>query len=342
MKTNIWKKLLAIGVLLSLGSAASAQESLTLKVTLFSPPPAPQNVLLRNIDEKLRAETGGRLKLQLFEASQMGPPTRQFDLVRTRVADMSFVLLGLTPGRFDLAQISEMPGVVGPGITGEAARRAATAVLNLSDKHLRNEFSGTKLLNFALIPNPLVFTARKIDKLEQFQGLRIRHPGANHARLVKDLGAVPVLLNPLEISEALSRGQVDGALTSYSAVDSWNLQDVIKHGLEIDSGALAFALVINQATLDSMPKDLRVVFDRYFGPANQSVWATFMGNAEEQLRKKYLSRGIEARRLSPDQEAKFNEISAASREKALAELEGRGLKARDFYTDLRKSIEALR
>lgn len=342
MKSKFWTMSLVIGIFLLLNGTTFAQESITLKVTLFSPSPAPQNVLLRSIDEKLRAETAGRLRLQLFEASQMGPPARQFDLVRTRVADMSFVLLGLTPGRFDLTQLSEMPGVVNPGISGEAARRAATAVLNISDKHLRDEFSGTKLLNFTLIPNPLVFTVKKIERLEQYRGLRLRHPSANHARLLKDLGAVPVLLNPLEISEALARGQVDGALTSYSGVDSWNLQDIVKYGLEIDSGALSFALVINQITLDSMPADLRLVFDRYFGPANQSVWATFLGNAEEQLRKKHLSRGMESRRLSPDQEAKFNEISAATREKVIAELEGRGVKARAFYNDLHKAMEAVR
>lgn len=334
MRTRLFTALAVACLAFATGGGALAQESVKLKVTLFTPATAPQNVLLRKIDERLRAESDDRLSLELFESSQMGPATRQFDLVRTGVADMSYVLLGVSPGRFPMTQILELPGLADSGITGESVRKVSSAALELSEQYLADEFSGTKLLNLTLIPNPVLFTKNKVETLQEIAGLRIRHPSANHAELLKAMDAVPALISPLEISEALSRGQVDGALTAYSAIAAWQLQDTIKHALEFDTGGTAFALVINEGTLNAMPQDLREIFDRHFGAANQQEWGLFSGNDEAALRTKFTGSGIEARSFSAEDRAAYAEIADRVREETLVTMDASGHAATAFYNDL--------
>lgn len=342
--TPIFKSITAAaaGLAFLMAGSAVAQESVTVKVSLFTPPPGPQNILLREINEQLKSDTDGRLQLQLFEASQMGPPTRQFDLVRTGVADMSFVLLGVTPGRFPLTQIGELPGMVGPGISGAATKPISSAILAVSDDYLLEEYTGTKLLNVSFIPNPLIFTAKKIESLDQISGLRLRHPSAVHAEMLEALDGIPRLMNPLEISEALARGQVDGALTSYSGVQSWNLQESVKHALILDSGGLAFALMVNREFYDSIPDDLREVFDKYFGPAAQNVWGTFMGKAEKELRAEYVAAGIEEHELSTEDQAEFQKMVDALHDETIESLEQEGKPARAFYDDVTAILKTKR
>src|SRR5690554_1801129 len=83
-------------------TTVNAQDPVELKVSLFTPPNAPLNIQTKSIKERLEKESNGRIVMNVFEASQMGPPDRQFDLVRTGVADVSIMFINIAPGRFPL------------------------------------------------------------------------------------------------------------------------------------------------------------------------------------------------------------------------------------------------
>ncbi|HVG51168.1 MAG TPA: hypothetical protein VM867_06000, partial [Xanthobacteraceae bacterium] len=114
--TNLLKNSLAAGLLASaailcFAGTASAQTT-ELKVSVFTPPINPHSMEMERAKKEIEAKTNGRLKLNVFHASQRGPAPRQFDLVRTGVADMAIVFHGLTPGRFPMSEMSELPGLI--------------------------------------------------------------------------------------------------------------------------------------------------------------------------------------------------------------------------------------
>src|SRR5690348_345697 len=81
--------------------AATAQaQNVELKVSMFAPPSLSFNKEFVIVAQELEQKTQGRLKLALFHSSQLGPAPRQYDLVRTGVADIAYHLTGFTPGRF--------------------------------------------------------------------------------------------------------------------------------------------------------------------------------------------------------------------------------------------------
>ena len=59
-------------------------------------------------DTAIRIE-GNKIAITVLPAGQMGPPQRQFDLARTGVADIGYFLPGLTPGRFLMTDLFQLP-----------------------------------------------------------------------------------------------------------------------------------------------------------------------------------------------------------------------------------------
>ncbi|MGA8319673.1 MAG: hypothetical protein WB774_02335, partial [Xanthobacteraceae bacterium] len=80
----------------------AAAQVVQLKASLFTPSGNPIVRATEKWADDLKEKSGGRLNISVFPGGQMGPPPRQFDLVRTGVADIAVILNGSTPGRFPL------------------------------------------------------------------------------------------------------------------------------------------------------------------------------------------------------------------------------------------------
>ncbi len=92
--------------------SARAQET-TLRLHHFLP--AVSNVhrfFLQPWAQKVQSESGGRLRIQIFPAMQLGgAPAQLFDQARDGVAVIVWSLPGNTPGRFPRVEVFELPFV---------------------------------------------------------------------------------------------------------------------------------------------------------------------------------------------------------------------------------------
>ena len=108
--------------LASLATTAAAQ-TVTLRLHQFLPPQAviPAKALVPWA-QKIEAESGGKIKVQLFHAMQLGgAPPQLFDQARDGVVDFTWTVLGYTPGRFPKTEVFELPFMSG---NAEASSRA--------------------------------------------------------------------------------------------------------------------------------------------------------------------------------------------------------------------------
>src|SRR5277367_3784178 len=92
----------AIAALVLATIEPAAAQVVQLKASLFTPSGNPIVRATEKWSDDLKEKSGGRLNILVFPGGQMGPPPRQFDLVRTGVADIAVILNGSTPGRFPL------------------------------------------------------------------------------------------------------------------------------------------------------------------------------------------------------------------------------------------------
>jgi TRAP-type C4-dicarboxylate transport system substrate-binding protein len=320
----------ASAVVLAAWSVPAKAQTVELKVSVFTPPINPLSVEMVRAAKEIETKTGGRLKLNVFLASQMGPAPRQFDLVRTGVADIAIVLNGLTPGRFPLTELGELPGLV-----RGSAQAVAQAMYDNRQEFLAGEYPDVTMLNFAVTPNPIVISRPEIRTIADFKGKRIRHPSPVHAATIAALGAVPVLVQPFELSESLARGQIDGALTGAGGVVSFKLQDSARYVLDTETGGMTFAVVAKPSALSRIPADLRPVFDQYFGAGGQPAWGKILEVDEANNRELLQKEGLKFNVLDEKDRAEFNTIAIKLQTSMIDGFEKKGLKASAFFEKLK-------
>ena len=195
MKTLSLVRAAAIGAILHVVAPQIALAE-TLKISTFVPPKHAFNRMLQAWGDELAEKSGGDLTVEIFPAGQLGPPPRQFDLVRSGGADISVVLHGATPGRFPLSELAGLPLVSPAG--GTASTVTSRRLTELVPDFLTEEHAGTRVLWMAVTP-PLMFHVKGFDPsdLDNFEGKRIRYQGVVWQKIVEALGASPVPVPPV-------------------------------------------------------------------------------------------------------------------------------------------------
>jgi len=258
-------------VLVALAAAAlpSAAQEVTLKVHHFWPPGAmPPSQLLVPWCDKIAKDSGNRLKCQVYPAMQLGgTPPQLVDQVKDGVADIVWTLPGYTAGRFPLMEVFELPFM---SANAEATSQAAWEYF---EKYAQKEFPGVRMLAVNVHDNGFVNTREKqVKVLADFKGLKMRAPTRQTNKMLAALGASPVAMPLPALSDALSKGVVDGYLLPWEVIPSIKAHELTKFHSETDPKSRAlytavFTLQMNQARYDGLPADLKKVIDANSGAA---------------------------------------------------------------------------
>jgi len=252
---------IAAAGLLVPGTAAVAQQKVyTLKVANFT---SQQSATSRWFEEKkkeLAEKSGGRLVLQIFYGSAMGPMPRHYDLARTGVADMSFFQHGTTRGRFPLTELFHLPYLVPPGAQG--SRIASQIAADLKDKYLMPEHKGTRLLWVVFNrPSGVYDSGKPIKSIDDLKGRRYRAPTPTDVLMMKALGALPIGMPATEMAESLQKGTIDGVVTDPMGIFSFKLGNLVKYYTDMFRSVISFGLVINDKSYAALPDDLKKLVD---------------------------------------------------------------------------------
>jgi TRAP-type C4-dicarboxylate transport system substrate-binding protein len=314
--------------------SAAAQE-FELKVSHFLPPNHTFQKELTKWSEELEKASGGRLKLKLYPASQLGPPPRQFDLARSGVSDISIGLTGSTPGRYPMTEIVSEAYVAPSGGTSSAL--TSRRLTELFPAYLVPEYPGVKVL-WAMVTSPLKFHTAKvaIRKADDFRGLRIRYAGEQFAEIITAFGAVPLAVPPGETQDGLAKGIIDGATFPYEGAQSFDLGTVVKYSLEPGVSTATFITVMNPKKFEALPKDLQDLIEKTTGPEMAARFGAALDDAEKAGREYMIGKGVQITTLPEDEFQREKAKVAPLLEKRLDALEKDGKPARKFLADYSK------
>ena len=103
---------------------------------------------------------------------------------------------------------------------------------------------------------------KKITKLEDFKGLKIRHAGgAVSSERFKALGAAGVVIAWPDVAMALTQGTIDGVATTTKSVESAKLHECgLKYALECRHFVSYYYPMVNLKFWNSLPPDLQKIF----------------------------------------------------------------------------------
>ena len=118
--------------------------------------------------------------------------------------------------------------------------------------------------------------------------------------------------------------------------------DSAKYVIELASGGMTFAVVMNQKAYDKIPADLKPAFDKHFGPQGQGEWGRVLARAEVEVRDELMGQGLVVKSLSEADTAAFAEMSARLRADTAQALDAKGLDATEFLNALDVAAAAYR
>ncbi|MGB5557217.1 MAG: TRAP transporter substrate-binding protein [Paracoccaceae bacterium] len=313
---------LAAGAL-GLSSAAALAQEITLRLHQFLPPVAtlPAKVL-KPWAEDLEASSGGRIKIEHFDAMALGGrPPELMDQAVDGVVDIAMTLGGYTPGRFPRSEVFELPFMM----TDPVATALAYQQM-VEEDFQASEFSNVKVLAAWVHGPGVIHTRDGVYKLEDMAGKQMRGPTRIINDLLSELGATPVGMPLPGIPEALSKGVITGTVIPWEVTPSIKLAELVHKHTEFSGDealyTATFVLVMNKASYDALPDDLRAILDEKTGAALSGFAARVMDEADRPGREIAENMGNEITVLDEAEVARWKEASLPVIDRWIAEMEG--------------------
>jgi TRAP-type C4-dicarboxylate transport system substrate-binding protein len=202
---------------------------------------------------------------------------QQAQMVLDGVADIAFVIPGVTPGRFPDNEVMDLPGLF------RNIREATLVYTRLMDRHVIRGFDDYYVLG-AMGTTPFEIDSRaKITSLADLKSKKIRVTNASQAQTLKTLGAVPVLMPVPEVPEAIGRGTIDGATEFPGPLYDFGIDRVTKYDYRINVGVSSLTLLMNRKVFDGLTPQAQAILRQYSGQWYANVFITGYGKYVDDL-----------------------------------------------------------
>ncbi|MBQ0929395.1 TRAP transporter substrate-binding protein [Ideonella alba] len=262
-------RLLALATAAVLSTPSLAQDAVVLKVHHFLPAGSyAQQQFIQPWCDKIAKDSAGKLKCQIYPSMQLGgTPAQLVDQVKDGVADVVWTLSGYTAGRFPLMEVFELPFMM------QSPEATSKALWEYANTYAAAEFKDVKPIAFHVHGDGVFHMRDKpIRSMADLKGLKVRAPTRQTNRFLAALGATPVAMPVPQVSEALSKGVIDGAVVPYEVVPSVKIQEIVKYHSETDPAEPAlytatFLFVMNKDRYASLSPELKKVIDANSGLA---------------------------------------------------------------------------
>ena len=276
----------------------------------------------------LEKRTNGRMKVMFYPSEALGKAKDHYDLAARGIADLTDVPMQYMPGRFPLSSVLDLP-------LGIPSSKVGTRVgWELYDKYLRTEFPGVKIISYETTdPGHLFTTKKQVKTLADVKGMRLRVAGPWITRTLKELGGSPLNIPGPDAYDALQKGMAEGLLMPDSGIIDFKLEDLIKYSTAEDLYILPSVCVMNLNTYNSLPPDLKKIFDEMTGPSLRDRISTAFDLHGQEAREVMKKRGVEVIKLSPDQKKAWEGKFQIVRDAWVAEMDAKGLPGKKVYEE---------
>ena len=310
-------KLLTSAVLacgLGLGAAA-AQE---LKFANYMAPTHPYVAgAFAPMAAKVAQATGGAVTVKVYNGGELGAgPADQYARVLDGVAELAVGLPGYTAANFPLTLLSELPGVL--------TEAEGTATLWKNIDLLAPEFERVKLVSLWSNAQNILYTRDKAVRTPaDVKGMKIRVPSRNAGLIVEAWGGTPVSMPVSEIYNAMQTGVIDGAMIDGTATMAFKLGEVANFlTVGMDTTISPFFILMNRDAFDGLSAEHQAALKAVGREVSDLGNKVQLTEAAKGIEAFGAMKGKELIRLTADEAAAFNTLSAPVVDAVVAETGG--------------------
>ena len=192
----------------------------------FVPPKHPFNVgMFIPWAKDVGQATEGRVKVE-FTSASLAPPPKQWNMVSKGIADAAMLANIFERNRLKLPSIAQLP------FTAEKAESRSVALWRTHQKFLAkaNEYKGMMVLGqWTLSGAAIHHTKKPILSLADLKNEKMWVIAGIPNKMFTKLGAVVVSVPGVKMFNVVSKGIVNGAVTSYYPLLAFKLMPYVKH-----------------------------------------------------------------------------------------------------------------
>ncbi|MCA8928227.1 MAG: C4-dicarboxylate TRAP transporter substrate-binding protein [Alphaproteobacteria bacterium] len=228
---------LALAGALLAASAAPTLAETEIKGATYLAPTHPLGHGYEVFKKVVEKESGGKIKVRVFQGGSLLPAKAISDGVRDGVADVGTVTMTYTPSYYPRGLLLGDLAMYGPNDTAAAIAQSELFILHCpgcqADARKQNQlvFAGFSTPQYVLIGKG------PMNTLETIKGKKLRAGGPLWARFAESVGAIAVNVPSSEIYEGLSRGIIDAAMYARGGLKTHGLADVADTVSEVPLGS---------------------------------------------------------------------------------------------------------
>ena len=291
----------AIAAMFLLAGVANAQQ-FTMKLSSPTVNDAPHE-WMKAFKAGVEQRSGGRVKVELYPASQLGQIPSTVDGVALGTIEFAMPAVGFLIGLEPRFQMFDAAGLFdsvehGQKVLADPAVRARLASFG--------EAKGVEPLIMALNGPLMVVSHKPIRTVADFKGQKIRVPGAAplHIEPFKKLGASPVSMPLGEVLPAMQNKTIDASISSFNVLTGFKYYDVAKTATYLPASFLMVGGIVNRNFMKSLGPELAAIVREEARKA-EVVFSTFGVADVERTREIWVKNGGEAITMAPEEAASY-------------------------------------
>jgi TRAP-type transport system periplasmic protein len=242
--------------LLGSASPAAAQAPITMKLSTATVNDT-QHEWLKRFAAAVEKDSGGRIKAEIYPASQLGTIPRQIEGVQFGA------IQGWTgPPEFLVGVDERYEALSAPGEFTSRQQYERTikdpAVLDMMLALGANK----GLIGGGIYPigPSSIITKKPVQHLSDYSGLKIRVLASPfQLELIKRMGGSPVAMTLADVLPALQQGALDGSLTTITQYTTLHYIDAAKYVTETGQPYVSSMTVLSKKWVDGLPADLQKI-----------------------------------------------------------------------------------
>jgi TRAP-type C4-dicarboxylate transport system substrate-binding protein len=298
----------AIAMLLAVGTGRAAAEDKTYVMKLgLATINDSQHEWCKNFVKAVEKDSGGRIKGEIYPASQLGSIPReiegvQFGSIQGYIGPPEFLV-----GVDERYEVVSTPGLVKD--INHAVRMTEDPKLlkMMLSFGAAKGIHGTAL--FIAQPSSVISRV-PIRHLADFKGKKLRVLAADMQKeMLTRLGATPVAMTLGDVLPAIQQGAIDGAVAAMTVYTTMHYYDAAKYITETNQPFIFSMAFISKKWYDALPKDLQKIIDED-GAKEAKVINPWEVDFFAKQRDVWAQHG-ELLSLPPDEHAKMMQIMAS-------------------------------
>lgn len=216
--------------------------------------------------EEVKEKSGGRIEFELYCDGKLARMGQGVDRVQQGVADVAWDVPAAYGARFGGFNVIGVPGLY------TDPEPASGALWKIYEDGKLGTQDDVKILWVQVVNNNSWFMAKPPKDYKDLDGTKIGMGSQIRAKVIEEMGGVPIALKVPEYYQGLSKGAVSGLMTTAGAVFDFGIQELLTEIYEAPFGGGLTFVVMNKNFYNNLPDDLKAVIDETTG-YERSKWA---------------------------------------------------------------------